>query len=88
MCEAYTMGGVPKSLPAKNDSDEGEFTPSDITKLFNQFRKSKDIHPRNPNDWVIMRNAWARMHFEVSGEFQYSGMGLIRPLYRRKVTPV
>ena len=84
------MGGVPASLPSpsfvKSKPNNDGFTLSQLTKLFNSYRRELGIRCADQTDWKRKRDQWTRSRYMPNGSFRdENGTGRAQPVYVPKI---
>jgi|JI81AbrownRNA_FD_contig_21_5829284_length_343_multi_5_in_0_out_0_1 hypothetical protein len=84
------MGGVPASLPLpsseKSKPNNDGFTLSQLTKLFNNYRREFEIRCVDQADWKRKRDQWTRSRYIPNGVFRdENGTGRAQPVYVPKI---
>lgn len=82
------MGGIPVSIPVSvigKPNNDG-FTLSQLTKLFNKYRREFGIHCLDQADWRRRRDQWTRLYYAPTGDFRdENGTGRSQPTFVLKI---
>ena len=83
MCNTSSiMGGIPSSLPSSAKQNNDGFTLSQLTKLFNAYRREFGIRCADQTDWKRKRDQWTRSRYVPNGVFRdENGTGRAQLVY-------
>ena len=86
MCNTSAiMGGIPSSLPSSAKQNNDGFTLSQLTKLFNVYRREFGIRCHDEADWKRQRDQWTRSRYVPNGGRDESGTGRSQLIFVPKV---
>ena len=88
--DCLIMSGVPASIPLpsseKSRPNNDGFTLSQLTKLFNSYRREFGIRCTDQVDWKRKRDQWTRSRYIPNGVFRDEhGTGRAQPVYVPKL---